>query len=138
VCGTTWYAPIELLYGKERPDLFIRILKTEPNQQPIEDDLPTKLLKAYAKMKLKAEKINRLNKNKWEPKVNDLVLVKCQHTSHTTQGIIGKFHQPYEGPYTISKIINPNMYKVHDEKGKSRGLFHLSHMKPYLQACRDL
>jgi hypothetical protein len=46
--------------------------------------------------------------------------------------------RPYEGPYNISKMIDPNMYEIQDEKGKPRGLFHLSHMKPYLQTCKDL
>jgi hypothetical protein len=38
----------------------------------------------------------------------------------------------------ISKIINPIMYEIHDEKGKPGGLFHLRHMKPYLHACEEL
>jgi hypothetical protein len=59
VCETTGYAPIELLNGEERPDLFKQILNIEPKQQPVEVELPTKLLKACAKMKLKAEKRNK-------------------------------------------------------------------------------
>jgi hypothetical protein len=72
-----------------------QILKIEPDQLEVEDELPPKLLKAYAKMKLKAEKRykrKQLSKNKWKPKVNDSVLVKCQHTSDAKQGIMGKFH----------------------------------------------
>jgi hypothetical protein len=131
----------DLLSGEERPDLFKQILKSEPDQQPAKEELASKILRAYAKMKLKAEKRNRgkrSGKDKWKPQLNDLVLVKCQHTSDATKGTTGKFHRPYEGPYSVSEIINPNMYEIQDEKGKLRGLFHLSHMKPYLQACKDL
>lgn len=66
VCGTTGYAPIELLNGEERPNVFKQILKVGHDQQPIEDELAVKILKAYAKMKLKAEERNkrRLGKNK--------------------------------------------------------------------------
>jgi hypothetical protein len=60
VCETTGYAPIESLNVEERPDLFKQIMKIEPDQR-VEDELPTKLLKAYAKMKLKAEKRNKEN-----------------------------------------------------------------------------
>jgi hypothetical protein len=87
----------ELQNGEERPDLFKQILKIEPDQQKVEDKLPTKLLKACATMKLKAEKRDkrkRLGKNKWEQEINDLDLVKFQHTSDATQCIMGKFHRP--------------------------------------------
>jgi hypothetical protein len=103
-------------------------LNIDPEQQPAEDELPTKLLKACAKMKPKAENRNKrkqLHKNKWKPKVNDSVLVECQRTSDATQGIMGKFHRPYEGPYTISKIINPNVYEMHDEKVNNEGGFNV-------------
>jgi hypothetical protein len=138
VCETIGYAPIELLNGEERPDLFKQILRIEPDQQQVENVLPTKLLKSYANMKLNAEKRNKrkqLSKNKWKPKVNESVLVKCQHTSDATQGIMGKFHRPYEGPYIISKTINPNMYEVHDEKGRPQGLFHVRHVCSHVRNC---
>jgi hypothetical protein len=61
-----------------------------------------------------------------------LVLVKCHHASEAVQGIIGKFQRPFEGLYTLVKKINPNMYELQDEAGFSRGLFHISHLKPYL------
>jgi hypothetical protein len=66
-----------------------------------------------------------------------MALVKCQHMSNATQGIIGKFQRPNEGLHVIGKIINLNVYEIHDEKGKPRGLFHLHHMKPYLQVCEE-
>jgi hypothetical protein len=73
--------------------------------------LPVKILKAYAKMKVKAEKRNKnkiLRKSKWKHKIDDAVLVRCQPTSDASQVIIGKFHRPYEGPYKVSKLIKPS------------------------------
>jgi hypothetical protein len=72
--------------------------------------LSVKILNAYTKIKLKAEKRNKkkiLGKSKWKPKIDDEVLVRCQPTSDASQGIIGKFHRAYEGPYKVSKLINP-------------------------------
>jgi hypothetical protein len=76
-----------------KDQIYLNILKGNPDQQPVEEELASKILKAYAKMKLKAEERNRRKqsgKNKWKPKLNDLVLVKCQHTSDAAQGIMGK------------------------------------------------
>jgi hypothetical protein len=39
-----------------KKDLFKKILNFEPDSERTEDSLPNKLLKVYAKMKLKAEK----------------------------------------------------------------------------------
>jgi hypothetical protein len=136
VSESTGYAPIELLDGKPRPDIFSKILKKAAGQLPVEDTLAEKILKAYARMKLKAEKRNRNRKTgrtKWRPKVNDLVLVRSQPTADAAQGVSSKFQRPFEGPYTILKIINPGMYELCNEEGKLRGLFNIKHLKPYLQ-----
>jgi hypothetical protein len=52
-------------------------------------------------MKMQADHRNRKRQKgqgKWNPKLHDAVLVKCQHASDATQGVIGKFQRPYEGP----------------------------------------
>jgi hypothetical protein len=137
VSAATGYAPIELLSGKPRPDLFQKILKKEPDQQPTEMSLTDKLLKAYAQMKLKAERRRRQQKPstlKWQPNLRDAVLIRCQPISDAVQGIIGKFQRPFEGPFVIQKFMPPAMYELHDEKGKSRGLFNLKQLKPYLRS----
>jgi hypothetical protein len=137
VSKVTGYAPIELLNGGEKLDLFRKILKKETDQLQAEEDLPVKILKAYAKMKIKAEKRNKkkiLGKSKWKLKIDDAVLVKCQPTSDSSQGIIGKFHRPFEGPFTVSKLINPYMCELQDKEERTRGVFHFSHLKPYLPA----
>jgi hypothetical protein len=134
--STTGYAPLELLQDCEKPDIFRKILKKTPDQMPPNETLADKLLKAYAKAKLKARKrrIKKKTKStKWDPEEGDLVLVKSQPTSDAAQGITGKFQRPYEGPFIIQKFIPPAMYELCDEVGKLRGLFHLRHMKPYLK-----
>jgi hypothetical protein len=136
VSGVTGYTPIELLSGKPRPDLFRKILKKEIDQQPAEEALTNKLLKAYARTKLKAEKRKKQRKGattSWIPSLNDSVLVRCQPTSNAAQGITGKFQRPFEGPFTIQKVIPPAMYELYDADGKLRGLFNLKHLKPYLK-----
>jgi hypothetical protein len=83
---------------------------------------------AYAQIKLKAERRRRQQQTgtlKWQPYLRDAVLVRCQPTSDAAQGITGKFQRPFEGPFVIQKFIPPAMYELHDEKGKSRGLFNL-------------
>jgi hypothetical protein len=136
VSETTGYAPMELLGGKPRPDVFKKIIKEESHQLPVEDTLAEKLLKAYAKSKLRAEGRNRkrkTGKSRWRPKLYDLVLVKRQPVSEAPQGIIGKFQRPFEGPFTIRKIINPALFEPCDEGGNVRGLYNLRHLKPYLR-----
>ena len=68
---------------------------------------------------------------KWKPEIGDEVLVKCQPTSDALQGVIGKFRRPFDGPYVIRNFVPPAMYEICDGAGKMRGLFHLTHMKPY-------
>jgi transposase InsO family protein len=141
VSETTGYAPIELLSGKPKPDVFRTLLRKQPEQLPVEDNLADKLLKAYVRSKLKAEKRNRKRKSgksRWRPKLMDLVLVKRQPTSDAAQGVIGKFQRPFEGPFTIRKIVNPSLFELCDKEGSFRGLYNLQHLKPYLRAIDEL
>jgi hypothetical protein len=134
VNSATGYTPIELLGGENKLKLF-ETFKL-PSQSPLkEEDLPTKLLRVYTHMKSRSEKkqkAKREGKFKCKLKIGDSVVAKCHHASEAVQGLIGKFQRPFEGPYTLVKKLNPNMYELQDESGNSRGLFHLSHLKPYL------
>jgi translation initiation factor IF-1 len=126
----------------EKLHLFRKVQKKETDELQAEEDLPVKIVKAYAKMKVKAEKRKKrkkkiLGKSKWKPKTDDAVLVRCQPTSDTSEGIIGKFRRPYEGPYKVSKLMNPYMCELQDKEGRTRGVFHLSHLKPYLLHTRE-
>jgi hypothetical protein len=86
-----------LLYGQPKPNVFLKVLRNDINPSQ-EEPLADKLMKAYARMKLKAEKRNvkrRTGKTQWQPKLKELVLVKCQPVSDAVQGITGKFQRPY-------------------------------------------
>jgi hypothetical protein len=131
----TGYAPIELLSGNPRPDIFRKLLKKEADQLPKEEALADKLLKAYARMKLRADQRNKRRKTgrtRWKPNIQELVLVKCQPASDAVQGVTSKFKRPYEGPYRIQLKVNPSIYELADSEGRIRGLFNLKHLKPYL------
>jgi hypothetical protein len=97
-------------------------------------------MKAYARMKLKAEKRNLKRKTghtHWHPTLKELVLVKSQTVSDATQGMTAKFQMPYEGPYEISRIITSAIFEVSDQTGKIRGIFNKAHLKPYLSEARE-
>jgi hypothetical protein len=98
---------------------------------PSQENLPEKLLKAYAQMKMKTDHWNQKllkGKRKWNPKLHDAVIIKCQNTSDARSywKILGTL-----GPYYSSNMVNPNLYELKDENIKPRGLFHLKHLKPY-------
>jgi hypothetical protein len=125
---------VELLYGNPKPDVFREILKKTADKLPLEDTLSDKILKAYARIKLRADRRNerrKTGKTQWQPKLNELVLVKSQPVSDTVQGLTSKFQRPYEGPILISRRVNPSIFELSDEKGKIRGLFSLKHLKRY-------
>jgi hypothetical protein len=132
--STTGYTPIELMGERNKLKLFDQFRWPSATFAKQKENLPTKLLKVYSRLKLRAEKKQKERKErkfKCKFKVGDLVLVKCHHASEAVQGIIGKFQRPFEGPYILSKKINSNMYEIRDETGSYRGLFHISHLKSY-------
>jgi hypothetical protein len=101
----------------------------------VEEAVADKVLKAYSRMKLKADKRNKkrtTGRTRWQPQLGESVLVKCQPSSDAVHGITSKFQRPYEGPYLINKIINPAIVEIADHEGKVRGIFNLKHLKPYL------
>jgi hypothetical protein len=92
-----------------RPDIFRKLPKKEADQLPKKKVLADKLLKAYARIKLKAEKRYKKRKTgrtKWKPCLQQLLLVKWQPPSDAVQGITSKFQRPYEGPYRIHSEEN--------------------------------
>jgi hypothetical protein len=129
----TGYFPIELL-GEVKGGLFKEICQKLPDK-PSKEDLPTIVLKAYAKMKGKAEKRKRQKGKgnfRWRPQIGDQVLVKSKPVSDASKGITGKFQRLYEGPFVIKEVVNVYLYKLQSKSGNSKGLFHISHLKPYV------
>jgi hypothetical protein len=135
VSGTTGYSPVELIFDEPKPDVFKRILLRTREQMPPIESLEEKILHAYARMKQKAadrKRKRRTGTSKWDPQLQDRVLVRSQPISDAALGLTGKFKHPYEGPYIIAKIVPPSAYEISDSKGKLRGLFNKEHLKPYL------
>jgi hypothetical protein len=123
------------LFGVSQPNVFSKILKDHVDQSRQEEPLTEKVMKAYARMKLKSEKRNQKRKTghtRWFPKLGELVLVKSQTVSDAAQGITAKFQMPYEGPYVISKVISSAIFELSEPTGKVRGIFNKAHLKSYL------
>jgi hypothetical protein len=100
VSQSTGYSPVELLNGNPKPDIFRKILKKAINQLPTEEALANKILKAYARMKLRADKRNARRKTvttRWQPQLQETVPVRCQPVSDAAHGVISKFKHLYEG-----------------------------------------
>jgi hypothetical protein len=53
VIATTGYAPVELFNGEPRPNIFTDMLKGYSDQIYTEESVPQKVLRAYARCKLK-------------------------------------------------------------------------------------
>jgi hypothetical protein len=86
------------------------------------------------KNKADARKSKRKHrKHDWKPQVGDLVLVRGQPVSSAVQGVIGKFQRLYEGPFEVKQIVNPSLFELQSESGQPKGLYHISHLKPYRQ-----
>jgi hypothetical protein len=65
-----------LLSGNPKPDIFDKILMKEADKIPKEGALADKLIKAYAKMKLKAGGRNqklKICRTQWKPSLQELV-----------------------------------------------------------------
>jgi hypothetical protein len=87
----------------------------------------------------KANKAKRKQSGRnWRPHIGDMVLVKRQPVSDTTQGIIAKFQRPYVGPFKITLMVNPYLYELQDAEGSVKGLYHVCHLKSYKIQCSEL
>jgi len=133
VCSSTGYTPSELMYGKERPNIFKKMMPKElwPEQ---EDEIEKKIRRTYAKMKKRAmerEKCRKQGNAKWNPELNEKVLVRTQPMSDAIRGITSKFVHLFQGPYIISKILGHSAYELRDEHGKTRGEFNKKQLKQY-------
>jgi hypothetical protein len=126
--------------GKPRPDLFEKFIVKQTDQLPPEETGPEKAIKAYLRMKMKAERRKgrrKLGKHRWDPQVGNMVLVKREAVSDAIAGITKKCIHPYQGPYKITKVTAPAMYEIAEVNGKLRGVFKKSALKPYLKESED-
>lgn len=88
-------------------------------------------------MKEKAAKRNKMGKNcssKWKPQVEDLVLAKCQAVSDAVYGITKNLVRPCDGPWKVTRKINPYTQEVANEQGKITKVFNQKAIKSYLSS----
>jgi hypothetical protein len=60
---------------------------------------------------------------KWMPRLQEAVLLTTPHQSDMEKDVTAKFQRPYEGPYYVTRIVNPSIYEISDARGKSKGIF---------------
>jgi hypothetical protein len=97
IAGTTSYNPMELIFRASRPDLFAKLLPPSPGTLPPEETADEEALCPYARMRKRAEERKERRKRgtvKWEPKLQDALLVRRQPQTDMSKGITGKFRQP--------------------------------------------
>jgi hypothetical protein len=140
VVSSTGYPPIELMEGKSRLDLFASMRK-DPGQLLQEESTEDKSLRAYERMKLKADRRNRQKKrgrHQWDPQVDDLVLAKQQAVSEANAGFSSKLVHPFHGPFKIVKVMPPAMFQLTGLDRNVRGVYQKGAIKAYLQPAARL
>lgn len=123
----TQTTPITAMLGEEpnRPWTSDKELNLESIHEKVR-----KRIKDNAERYCKRE--NRKIKRETKFKVNDLVVVKRLRLSDRKRGICAKLLYPYEGPYTISKVINQRTYELKYLNSELiRGKFHIELLYPY-------
>jgi hypothetical protein len=121
------------MYGSERQNILSRIV---PGRQTLEQEEEgiEEMKKAYMKIRKRAEAREKRRKRgnaKWEPELNEKVLVKTQPMSDAIRGISAKFMYLFEGPFRVNKILDHSVYELRDECGRIRGEFNKKQIKPY-------
>jgi hypothetical protein len=122
------------MFNESRPDIFKKVLERDTDLLPTTEDLADKVLQAYLRMRMKADKRRerrKRGKHEWAPQACNLLLSRCKPLSEAAKGKTNKFMRPYEGPWHITKIIPPSSYEISSPDGKVRGIFHKQALKPY-------
>ncbi|XP_044754424.1 uncharacterized protein LOC123313552 isoform X1 [Coccinella septempunctata] len=131
---STGYSPNELQCGTERVRLLPKSLHVSGCYSKTEPPLEVKLRLAEATLSKRAER--RALRSPGGRFVSfmegDLVLLKANNTSSSIKTEIKKFLLLFEGPYVIRAKIRDHTYLLcNPENGSERGIFHVSHLKPY-------
>jgi hypothetical protein len=79
-----------------------------------------------------AKRKERSSGSRWRPQVGDLILAKCQAVSDAVDDVTKKFAKPYDGPWKVSRVINPTTYEVTNEQDGIQKVYDQSAMKLYL------
>ena len=122
------------MYGSEQRNVLSRIIPSIQTLEQEGEGIEEKIETAYSKMRKRAEarqKRRKRGNKKWEPRVNEKVLVKTQPMSDAIKGISAKFVYLFEGPFWVSKILGHSAYELKDECGRICGEFNKKQLKQY-------
>jgi hypothetical protein len=134
VSEATGFTPRELMYGGVAPRLFSELLPTSPEEDTEPLTSEQKAAQVFARLKKRAEKRERREKRglrKWDPRLGEEVLVEACRLSDANRGLTHKFARPYEGPFSISRIVSPAIFEITDSTGRIRGMFSKGALKKF-------
>jgi hypothetical protein len=120
------------MFGEKRPTLFEKIVPVIPKNGENKEDIEAKIEEAFARIKKRAlerKKRKKRGNAKWNPGLNDKVLVKRQNQSGAIRG--ETFVLLYEGPYFVNRVLSHSVYELVDGCGNIRGEFNKQQLKPY-------
>ena len=122
--------PTWIVYREETTTSLLWNTIIPPGQAELDKELI-----AFNRLKYKAEKRKskaRKHKNKWEPKIGDLVLVRDHKLSNMLKGKYYKMELLYKGPLVITEILGNHTYELENNSSrKIEGRFHKQMLKPY-------
>lgn len=130
----TFVCPIELMTGEQPSAIFDKLIPPYPGVSPRSATQEDKALQAYARMKIRAHRRAGRRKRgqvRWIPRLQEAVLLRTRHQSDMAKGVTSKFQRPYEGPYYITRIVNPSIIEISDARGKIKGIFNKGSLKKF-------
>ena len=129
---TSKITPHELMTGEKPTPSFHGI---PPNiSPPGQAELDNKLI-AFKRLKEKAEKRRskaRRHRNKWNPKIGDLVLVRDHKLSNMIKGKYYHMELLYKGSMVVAAIFGNHTYELENPVNRNvKGRFHKQMLSPY-------
>lgn len=71
-----------------------------------------------------------LRRRDWRPRLGDTVYTRSHELSRKTDDKAAKLLPRFRGPYTITKVVSPNIYNLRDRNGRCLKTVHISQLKP--------
>nr|CAI5850546.1 unnamed protein product [Callosobruchus analis] len=130
---STGFSPKFLHFGIQTNSRMCEFINPPPNSDA-RQELTSMWVLAHKKLMTKAERKRTKRQGGLEVvfKEGDAVLVRQHPLSSAEDSIIKKFCLLYEGPFWVSKVINPNCYEVTDSNGLFAGRHNVKNLKKYI------
>nr|CAI5867607.1 unnamed protein product [Callosobruchus analis] len=130
---STGFSPKFLHFGIQTNSRICEFINPPPNSDA-RQELTSMWVLAHKKLMTKAERKRTKRQGGLEVvfKEGDAVLVRQHPLSSAEDSIIKKFWLLYEGPFWVSKVINPNCYEVTDGDGLFAGRHNVKNLKKYI------